>query len=292
MAIKKKRTSLYLMIAPVIIYFAIFTFYPVVKALIISFQKYSLMGTSKFVGLKNYSIILNDDNFTGAVKNTIIMGLSSAILNAIIAMFIAILLDRVRHVVFKKLSQTIIYIPNLFSWVIVGGIWITILSPDKGLVNNIISAFGGAQVSFWTETSLARPLMVFTNLWKGTGYTAIIYLAAIAGIDSGIYEAAEIDGASEFKQVFYITIPQLMNTAKVVLLLNVMGIFKSFDQIFVMKNGAILDQVNVIMTYVYDKGLGQFNMGVASAASFIIILLTIIIASVVNRLSRSKEEAR
>jgi len=168
-----------------------------------------------------------------------------------------------------------IYLPHLFSWVVVGGIWIHILSPDGGLVNELIKLFGGRPIPFFALDRWAKPLMIAAPIWKDMGFNAILYLAAIVGINPALYEAARIDGASRWRQVRHVTIPLLRPTMTVVLLLNLAGVLRIFDQIYVMRNGAIAREVDVLMTYVYDKGLVQFRMGFATAAAFLVIGATL-----------------
>ncbi|MGJ9459800.1 ABC transporter permease subunit [Oceanobacillus sp. CF4.6] len=196
---------------------------------------------------------------------------------------VALSLNEVFQPLFKKITQMVIYLPHLFSWVVVGGIWIYILSPDAGLVNGVLQWIGVGPIHFFAQEAYAKPIMILSAIWKDMGYTCIIYLAAIVGISPTIYEAARIDGANRWKQMIYITIPQLVPTMKVVLLLNIMGILRIFDQVFVMRNPAISREVDVIMMYVYEKGILEFEMGVATAAAFLVVLATLILVSLVRK---------
>jgi putative aldouronate transport system permease protein len=286
----KRHTWLYLMMIPIFAYFILFAYYPLIRGLVISFQEFRIIGNKPFVGFENYMTVIHDPIFWRVLVNTLLIGGGILIVGFFFPIIVAISLNEVVRTAFKKFTQMVIYIPHLFSWVVVGGIWIYILSPDGGLVNEIIKAFGGKPIHFFTQEEYARPLMVLTAIWKDMGYICILYLAAIVGISPTLYEAAKIDGATRWQEIRHIMIPQLYPTMKVVFLLNILGVLKIFDQIFVMRNPAIIRQVDVLMTYTYEKGILQFQMGVATAASFIVILFTLILTLVARKMLRFDEE--
>jgi len=272
------------MIIPVIIFFTLFAYYPLVRGFIISLQDFKLIGSASFIGLDNYKKVLSDPVFWRAMKNTLIIGGGVLIIGFVFPIIIAISLNEVINTVFKKAAQMILYLPHLFSWVIIGGIWIYLLSPGDGLVNEIIKLFGGKSISFMTTSWMAQPIMIMSAIWKDMGFLCILYLAAIVGINPELYEAAKIDGANRLQQIWRITIPQLIPTMKTVFILNIMGALKIFDQIFIMRNSAIASKVDVLLLYTYEKGIEQFNMGIASAASFILILATLILTLIARRI--------
>ncbi|MCJ8010275.1 ABC transporter permease subunit [Paenibacillus sp. KQZ6P-2] len=284
-----KYKTLYLMMLPILAYFAIFSFYPLVRGLIISFQNYRLIGDRPFVGFDNYMTVLKDPVFWDVLQNTIVIGTGIFVINFILPLILALSLNEVASVWFKKVTQMIVYLPHLFSWVVVGGMWILMLSPDTGIVNQIIQLFGGDPISFLASDKYARSVMIFTSGWKEMGYTCILYLAAIVNINPSLYEAASIDGASRWHKVRFVTIPQLSSTMKMVVMLNVLGILRMFDQILVMRNGAIADKVDVVMMYTYQKGILEFNIGPATAAGFLIIFATLVISFVTRALIRYDE---
>lgn len=277
------------MMAPILAYFAIFSFYPLVRGLVISFQQYRLIGDRPFVGFANYADVLKDPVLWDAFGNTLIIGAGIFILNFILPIGLALSLNEVASAWFKKVTQMIVYLPHLFSWVVVGGMWILMLSPDTGIVNQIIRAFGAEPVSFLSSDRFARAVMILTSGWKEMGFTCILYLAAITGINPALYEAARIDGANRWQQVRYVTVPLLVSTMKVVIMLNMLGILRMFDQILVMRNGAIQDKVDVIMMYTYQRGILDFEIGPATAAGFLIILATIAITYVTRAVIRYDE---
>ena len=284
---KLKRTRvIYLLILPTIVLFVIFTYFPLIDGLRISFQDFRFIGESRFVGLQNYVEAIRTPGFWRVFRNTVILGFSNVVLTAFVPMLLALLLNEVRFKAWKRFSQTIIYMPYLFSWVIVGGIWIFMLSPNAGIINAARSLFGLEPVYFMAKEAYARPIIIGVNLWKQSGYVCILFLASIAGINPELYEAAMIDGAGGLKRAFYITIPELLRTLQVVLLLNIMGALRIFDQIYVMRNEVIAQKIDVIMYYVYVRGLVQFKIGYASAIAVMIFLLTLIITLLAKRLIR------
>lgn len=280
----RKHAWLYVMVLPVAIYFILFAYYPLVRGFILSLHEFKILGDSEFIGLDNYMIVLKDPLFWRAMLNTVIIGGGILLIGFAFPIIVAISLNEVINVSFKKITQMIIYIPHLFSWVIIGGIWIYLLSPNGGLVNEIIKFFGGNPIYFFTKGWLAQPLMISTAIWKDMGFLCILYLAAIVGINPELYEAAKIDGATRWQEIRYILIPQLYPTMAVVFILNVLGVLKIFDQIFVMRNSAIASKVDVVMIYTYEKGIENLDMGVATAASVIVILATLIITVIVRKI--------
>ncbi|WP_028612425.1 ABC transporter permease subunit [Paenibacillus harenae] len=284
-----KFKTLYLMMVPVLAYFILFSFYPLARGLVISFQKYRLIGDRPFVGIENYASILKDPFFWDVFRNTIVIGVGIFVINFILPLLLALSLNEVASSWFKKITQMIVYLPHLFSWVIVGGMWILMLSPDTGIINQIIQLLGAEPVSFLSSDRYARIVMIVTSGWKEMGFTCILYLAAIVGINPSLYEAARIDGANRWQLVRDVTVPQLVSTMKVVVMLNVLGILRMFDQIFVMRNGAIADKVDVIMMYTYQKGILEFSVGPATAAGFLVILATLIITYITRAVIRYDE---
>jgi putative aldouronate transport system permease protein len=279
---------LYLLILPAVVYFVLFAYIPVADGINISFQNFRFVGESEYIGLANYEKVFNTAGFWRVFRNTVILGLSNVILTAFVPMILAMMLNEVVFTPWKRFIQTILYLPHLFSWVVVGGIWIFILSPNGGIVNGVRELLGAEPITYLVRENLARPLYIGINLWKQAGYVCILFLAAIAGINPQLYEAAMIDGAGGFKRAMYITLPELARTLKVVLLLNVMGALRIFDQIYVMRNEVVAPKVDVLMYYVYIRGLEQFDLGYAAAISVFIFTITLIITLAARRLIRYK----
>jgi putative aldouronate transport system permease protein len=282
-----KYKTLYVMMLPIMAYFFLFSYYPLVRGLIISFQNFRLIGNRPFVGFANYLFVLKDPTFWNAFQNTLIIGCVTLVIGFIMPIVLALSLNEVLSTWFKKITQMVVYLPHLFSWVVVGGMWIMLLSPDTGIVNQILKLLGTAKpISFMSSTMYARSIMVFTSVWKEMGFICILYLASIVSINPSLYEAARIDGANRWQLVRFVTLPSLVSTMKVVIMLNVLSILRMFDQIFVMRNGAIASKVDVIMMYTFQKGILEFNIGTASAAGFLVIVATLILTFITRMIIR------
>ncbi|MFK7697678.1 ABC transporter permease subunit [Paenibacillus sp. HJGM_3] len=286
-----KYKTLYVMMLPIIGYFLLFSYYPLVRGFVISFQNFRLIGNRPFVGFENYKTVLQDPAFWDAFQNTLWIGCGSLLIGFVMPIVLALSLNEVLSTWFKKVTQMIVYVPHLFSWVVVGGMWILLLSPDTGIVNQILQALGADKpVSFLSNSAYARWVMIFTSVWKEMGFTCILYLASIVSINPSLFEAARIDGASRWQLVRFITLPSLVSTMKVVIMLQVLGILRMFDQIFVMRNGAIANKVDVIMMYSYQKGILQFKIGLATASGFLVIAATLIVTLITRVLIRYDDE--
>jgi putative aldouronate transport system permease protein len=282
----KQARIMYLLLLPSILYFCVFSYFPIINGAILSFQDFRFVGKSKFVGLENYAEAISTPGFWKVLRNTLILGLGNVILTAFVPLLLALLLNEIFLTVWKRFLQTVLYLPHLFSWVVVGGIWIFVLSPNSGFIKLFVNLLGIKAFSIFTEETYARPLFIGINLWKQSGYVCILYLASIAGINPELYEAAMVDGAGAFKRGIYITLPELYNTLKVVLMLNIMGSLRIFDQVYVLRNEVIASKVDVLMYYVYVRGLQQFKIGYAAAISVLIFIATLILTLMFRRIIR------
>lgn len=277
----RRYAWLYVMILPVIIYLCLFVYYPLVQGLISSMQETRLLGDTTWVGWDNYEEAINTAQFWQVVRNTLLIGGGILLLGFFPPIIVALALNELVIVRFKKIAQTTVYLPHLFSWVVIAGMWMYILAPSGGIVNETIKALGGEPIRFFTSIGWARSLMVGLPIWRDMGYYAIIYLAAITAISPSLYEAARVDGASRFQQTYQITLPMLKPTMLVVFMLNTLGMLRIFDQIFIMRNNVTKRYVDVLMTYVYDLGILQSKIGLASAISVMVLGATLIMTAIV-----------
>ena len=269
----RKYSQLYLMALPALIYFLVFSIYPVIQGLYMSTQKPLLLGGGVFVGLENYRNVLQDSMFWQALSNTLVLSGGMIALGVSVPLFVAIALHELPFAPLRKLTQTVIYTPHLFSWVVVGGIWIQVLSPDGGLFNELAKLVGLGSVHFLADTTWIKPVLVLLSTWKGMGYNAVIYYAAISSLDPQIYEAATVDGASRWQKISKLTLPLLMPTVSVVFVLSAVGALRIFDQVFILRNAATSRTIDVVMTYVYDRGMREFRLGESTAASFMVTIV-------------------
>ena len=282
----KRYRGIYLMLLPVLVYFLVFSYYPLVLGIINSFQKVKILGGSEFAGMDNYVNVATSSTYQQALGNSLIVGIGTFLLQFVLGLVIALLLNEVKNKVARSLIQTVTYIPYLFSWAVVGGLWITIFSPT-GMINGILEMFSSGEyqpIVFMSEPAFARGIMIFTGAWKGAGYFAALFLAAIVSLDASIYEAAQIDGASRLQQIMRITLPQIKPTMKIVTVLSAMGVLRNFDQIFIMGNPSINDKVQNLLVLIYNDGILKFDVGTATAAATLVLLVTMLISFVVRKL--------
>jgi len=256
-----------------------------------SFQASRLMGDVEWVGFDNYRIVLQDTSFIRSLWNGAIINLGTMAGSLFLALVTAVGLNEIKNKSVRSTVQTTSYLPYLFSWTVVGGMWVFLLSPN-GFINGIINLFSGPRVLFMTRANLARGIMIFTGIWKNVGYHTVLFIAAIVSINPNLFEAAQIDGASREKQIRKIIFPELVPTLKVLIILSMMGLFTNFDQILVMGNPAIIDRIRTPMFYVYENGIERFNIGLATAASVIVLLLTMILTAIVSKLLSGKWRIR
>lgn len=281
-----KHRFIYLMLVPIAVYFIVFSYYPLGLGIVSSFQEIKLLGGTSFAGLANYKEVLSSPLYGQSFINTLIVGLGTFLLQFGWGLVIALLLNEVRGKVKKSVIQSITYIPYLLSWSVVGGLWILLFSPS-GMVNGLLELLRGADVRpivFMSEPAFARAIMIFTGAWKGAGYYAVLFLAAIVGIDPSIYESASIDGASRLRQIFQITVPNIVPTMKVVAMLGIMGLLRNFDQIFIMGNASIFDKVRNLLYLIYTQGITQFKIGPATAGATVVLVATLVISGIARRI--------
>ena len=287
----KKHRFIYLMLLPIAAYFIVFSYYPLLLGFVNSFQDVKMLGSSEFCGLKNYIEVISNPQYSQAFINSLIVGVGTFALQFAWGLLIALLLNEVRNKVIKSVVQSVTYIPYLLSWSVVGGLWMMLFSPS-GMVNGMLEAISSSDfqpIVFMSEPAFARTIMIFTGAWKGAGYYAVLFLAAIVGIDPAIYESASIDGASRLCQITRITIPNIVPTMKVVIVLGAMGVLRNFDQIYIMGTASILDKVRNLLYLIYTQGITQFKVGPATAAATLVLIGTLIISAVVRKVIRYDE---
>lgn len=276
-----KNWQVYSMILPGVLFFIIFKYIPF-SGSIIAFQDYDVfkgVTGSKFVGLKHFENLFTYPEFYKILKNTLIISIYRLIFSFPAPLILALLLNEVRKVAFKRTVQTLLYLPHFFSWVVVGGMVINFLSLS-GMVNDIVAAFGFERTIFVQEPSYFRSIIVTSGIWKEVGWGTIIYLAALSGINPEMYESAEVDGAGRLRQVISITIPSLLPTIMVLLLLQIGHILDlGFEQIYMFLNPLVREVGEIFDTYIYRVGLlgAQYSYTTAiglfkSVVGFILII--------------------
>lgn len=282
--------QLYAMLLLPVIYFVIFKYVPMIGN-ILAFRRYrpglGPYGT-EWAGLCYFERFLGDRAFWQAFSNTLILSLLNLLVNFPIPIIFAVMLNEVRHLRFKKLVQTVSYMPRFISTVVVIAIMGELLSPSSGLLNIFLhNVLGMEPIYFMNEPQYFRALYVLTDTWQFTGWTAIIYLAAITGISSDLFEAATIDGATRFQQIIYVTIPSIMPTIMVMFILN-MGRLLSlgFEKVLLMYTPSNSSVSDIIDTLVYRTGLANQNYSYATAVGLFSGVIGVVLVSLSNFLSR------
>lgn len=279
---------LYLFLLPGVAYFIIFKYLPM-YGIIIAFQDYSpFLGIagSEFVGLKHFVRFFTDDEFVRVFRNTILISLYKLVFGFPVPILLALMLNEVRIRWFKKTMQTLVYIPHFFSWVIFGGIVIQALSPT-GIVNAILHLFGMDPVLFLGHKEYFRSIVVISDILKESGWASIVYLAAIAGVDPTLYEAARMDGAKKWREIWHITLPGIRNTIIILLILRLGSVLElGVQQVFMLYNPLVYDVGDIIDTYVYRVGLTEQKYSFATAVGLFQSVVGLILIYISNGLSK------
>lgn len=210
--------------------------------------------------------------------NTLTIAIQKILVSILVPLFIALLLNEAKNRLFKKAVQTLIYIPYFFSWVILGGILMNILSPSSGVINHFIKMLGGNTINFLGNPNTIQPVFIVTNIWKEVGYNTVIFLAALTSIDPGLYEAASVDGAGYFKQMVHVTLPSLVPMILLVTILGMGNILNAgFDQVFNLYAPVVYEKADIIDTFVYRIGMDELQYSVSTAINLFKSVISLIL---------------
>ncbi len=285
----KTQFALYLLLAPTLLLLFVFKYIPM-YGVSIAFQDFSpfrgITG-SPWVGMKHIVRFLTDDSFWRVMGNTLILNFYDLIFGFTAPILFALLANELVSTAFKRVTQTISYMPHFLSWVVVSGFFYQLLSPNDGIFNMMLGWFGIEPIFFMTEKELFRGIVVSAGIWKEVGWSAILYFAVIAGIDSSLYEAAKVDGASRLRQVWHITLPGMVPMIVLLLLLRLSNLFEiGFERLFLLQNPLVLEVSDVISTYVYRIGLQNSQYSLTTAIGFVQSILGFLMLITANRLSK------
>jgi putative aldouronate transport system permease protein len=280
----KRELPLHFMILPGFIFLIIFSYIPM-AGIMIAFQRFipakGLFGNQEWVGLSNFEYVMNLPNFTNIMWNTVYIAVMKIILGIIVPLIVSILLNEVQRSGLKRGIQTVVYLPHFLSWVVLGGIFIELLSPGDGLINRIIGWFGSEPIFFLGDNKWFPATLILTETWKEFGYGTIIYLAAITGIDPSQYEAARIDGANRWKQAIHVTLPGMKMVIVLLMVLSMGNLLNAgFDQVFNLYSPMVYESGDILDTFVYRVGLLDAQFGVATAVGLFKSLVSLLIVSV------------
>lgn len=284
----REHPVLYLMALPVIVYYLVFHYAPM-YGLVIAFKNYvparGIMG-SKWVGMNHFVKFFNDMYFTRLIRNTLVINLKLLLFGFPIPIVFAILLSEMRIEWFKRTVQTVTYMPHFISAVVVCGIFLD-FTKSNGIITWVTTLFGGEKIDLLTRAENFQPIFVGMNVWQEFGWDSIIYFAALSAIDPTMYEAAMIDGASRFKRVLHITIPSLMPTITILLVLRIGNMMSlGWERIVLMYNPLIYETSDVISSYVYRRGLVEFNYSYSAAVGMFNSICNVVLLTGANYASR------
>lgn len=266
-----KQRSILMFLVPGLVFFFIFAYIPM-YGLIGAFQKYNPVKgffRSPFVGMKNFKVLFSLPDFGLVIRNTLRIGFFSLLFGFPAPIVLAFLFNEVKAQRFKKTIQTVSYIPYFISWVVASGIWIKLLSAD-GVVNNLLMKLGviKSSIYFMSEKKFFLPIVILTGIWKGVGFSTIMYLSALTSIDPGLYEAADIDGASKLQKIWYISLPEISPLMVLNFVLSLSSLLNAnFDQIWTLMNTQIYEVSEVIDTYIFrvltQGSINEYARGIA-----------------------------
>jgi len=280
---------IYLLVSPTLIYYLVFKYIPLYNAQIAFKDFQPLLGIegSPWIGLKNLEVFLQSIYFGQLMTNTIFFSGARLILGLPIAICLALMLHETRFGFFRNLVQTVTYLPHFLSWVIMFGILLMMLSPSEGLVNEVIKAFGGEPIAFLTSPGWFRQVVIGSDIWKETGWSTILYLAALLSISPELYEAAAVDGASRLQRVWHISLPGILPVIVLVTLLRLGNILEGgFTQLFVLYSLPVYSVGDIIDTWVYRSGILDFQFSLATAVGLFKGMIGLILIIVSNQVAK------
>ena len=279
---------LYFLLIPGILFFAIFKYVPMfgLKIAFMDYNQYN-PANSKWVGFNQFIKLFSRNSFLPVLRNTVVISLLKLLIGFPIPVILALMMNEMRNLKFKKISQTLLYLPHFISWVILAGIIMTLLDPDSGMITHFLTRLTGERVMVLTSTKWFVPMLIVTDIYKGVGWGTILYFAAISGIDPTLYEAASIDGAGRWKQMLHITLPSIIPTIIVCFIMNCGNILNAgFDQIFMLYSSHVYDVADIIDTYVYRMGIINSDYSFSTAAGMFKSVVALILIVFVNSLAK------
>jgi putative aldouronate transport system permease protein len=292
----KRHKLYYLLILPGVLYFLVFHYVPM-YGITIAFKDIApfegLKGifTAEWVGLRHFKNFASSYYFWDIIGNTLTISVYRLVFGFPAPIILALLINEARHVMFKRTVQTISYLPHFISMVVLAGLTTTLLSTDGGFINGLLQKLGFEPVAFLTDTNMFRPVLVISAIWKEVGWSSIIYLAAIAGVDPQLYEAAKVDGASRLRHIRHITIPGISHIIVILFILQIGHIMDAgFEQVFLLYSPPVYDVADIIDTYVYRKGLVEVQYSFAAAVGLFKSVIAVILVVGANYLAKKIDQ--
>lgn len=280
--------QLYLFLLPALVYFIVFHYVPM-YGILIAFKDFvatkGIMG-SPWVGFKHFERFFDSYQFWSLIKNTLGLSVIQLIVGFPLPIFLALMMNQIRSDKYKRFVQTVVYAPHFISVVVLAGM-IYVFFSNNGLINNLILIFGGDPISFMAKPDWFKPLYIASGVWQETGWAAIIYLAALAGVSPELHEAAVMDGANKWQRIFHVDIPAIMPTAVILLILNVGNIMNiGFEKAYLLQTPMNQPAAEIIPTYVYKMGLQQAQYSFAAAVGLFNSVINLVLLVLVNKFAK------
>ena len=285
----KKEWQIYVLLAPAIIWFVVFLYTPM-YGLQIAFKDYSMfkgIEGSPWIGFEHFETLFNNDDFIRAIWNTAILSGYNLLFAFPAPIILALMFNEILHQFYKKSAQTIVYLPHFISTVILAGIVITAFSPSAGIVNTVIGWFGLEPVYFLSKPEWFRPIFIGSTIWQEAGFSSIVFLAAIAGVNPSLYESAVVDGASRWQIVWKITLPSILPTILIMLIIRIGNLLEvSFELVILLYQPSTYQTADVVNTFIYRQGIQAGQYDLAGAAGLFNAVVAFVLVMTANTISK------
>ncbi|MEG1924839.1 MAG: ABC transporter permease subunit [Ruthenibacterium sp.] len=286
----KQRQLFLILLIPLAVYI-LFEYVPMLKVRW-AFTNYGEVPASQvsFIGLDNFTKLMGSASFMNAFMNTLIISGLKLLFGFPIPVIIALMLNEIVGPIYKKTVQTIIYFPHFLSWVVIGSVWFIMLAPQNSINAQIAELLGTTPTYWFASKEHIRSLLVITDIWAGAGYSAIVYLAAITSIDPTLYEAAKMDGAGKFTQLWHITVASIRPTIVIMLIFQLGKILNIFDQVLVMASPIVYETADVVQTYAYRTGIKDMKIGYSMAVSLFKAVISFVLVLITNKVAKKIDD--
>ena len=285
----KREWQIYVLLLPMIIWFSIFLYKPM-YGLQIAFKDYSIfrgIAASPWIGFEHFQTLFGSDQFMRALRNTFMISMLSLCFGFPMPIILALMFNEVTNQLFKRTAQTIVYLPHFISTVIIAGIVITAFSPTAGVVNTVLEWFGFEPIYFLIKPEWFRPIFIGSGIWQEAGFSSIVFLAAIAGVNPSLYESAVVDGASRWQMIWKITLPSILPTIIIMLIIRIGNLLEvGFELIIVLYQPATYETADVINTYIYRQGVQGAQYDLAAAAGLFNAVIAFVLVMTANTISK------
>jgi multiple sugar transport system permease protein len=276
------------MILPNIVLFFIFMLFPIIWTLVMSLTSYDLISPMRFVGINNFINIFKDEVALECLRNTVVFTFITVPLSMVLSIFLAVLLDS--GIKFKRIYRAAFFLPSITSWVAIAVVWQWLYNPEFGLINYFLGFFGAPSIQWLTTSKLSLISVCIVCIWKGAGYSMLLFLAGLQSISSVYYEASELDGASPWQQFIHITLPLLTPTTFFVFVTSIIGSFQTFDIINLMTKGGPGRSSSLLAHYLYQSAFKYMKMGYASALAYLLFFVIMVITLINMRFEKKSHE--